>query len=297
MMKIKPGKTIQGSFSLLFAAIFYSFYGVFSRIVGIDFGQVFQITARFSIILIFFFFAVILTKKWKKIEKKDFKWFALMILPGLLGAILVFIVFNYLPLGTAYFILYAASTLGSFLLGRLLYKEQLNKVKMYSLIASLLGLYLIFADSLSLGKTFYLILMIIAGLVASAWNIVSKKISSKYSIYQILLVDSFVLVVVSLPIAIILKEPISLPSFTTPWYGIIAYALVGTAASFLTINGYKYLQAQIGSLIMLTEPFFAALVGWLLYMETLTFYTFLGGLLIMLGASLPAINKLRRYKD
>ncbi len=42
---------------------------------------------------------------------------------------------------------------------------------------------------------------------------------------------------------------------------------------------------------------FSRIVGWLLYLETLTFHTFLGGLLIILGASLPAINKLKRYKD
>lgn len=289
-------KLIIGSFSLLFAAILYSFYGVFSRIVGLEFGEVFQITARFSLMFIFFFLYVVFKKQWKKIDKKDIKWFLLMILPGLVGATLVFIVFNHLPLGTAYFTLYASITLSSFLLGYILFKEKLTKVKIYSLIASLIGLYFIFADSFSLGGTFYVMLMIVAGLGASAWNVVSKKISSKYPINQILLIDSVVLITISLPIAILLKEPVSFPTLTTPWIGIAGFAFIAIFASILTVNGYKHLQAQIGSLIMLTEPFFAALVGWLFYAEIISFYTLIGGLLIMLGASLPAINKLKTNK-
>lgn len=296
-MKMKMKNDLQGGISLLSAAILYSFYGMFSRIVGIGFGQVFQITARYSIMFIFFFFYVILRKKWRKIDKKDYIWFFLMIIPGLVGATLVFIVFNHLPLGIAYFILYAALTLGSYLLGYLLFKEKLTKIKLYSLIIGLSGLYLIFTDSLKLGKTFYIGLMVVAGLAAAAWNIVSKKISTKYSINQILLIDSLIGILISLPIAIMLKEPVSLPTFSTPWLGITAFALTAIAASIFTVNGFKYLQAQIGSLIMLTEPFFAALVGWLLYQEILTPYTFIGGLLIMIGASLPGLNKLRVNKE
>jgi drug/metabolite transporter (DMT)-like permease len=295
-MKKSVSRRLQGGISLLIATVLYSFYGVFSRIVGVDFGEVFQITARFSFMFIFFFLYVLLRKKWKKIASKDYKWFFLMIIPGMIAAIIVFIVFNYIPLGTAYFTLYAASTLSSYLLGYLLFKEKINRIKVLSLIISSFGLYLIFSDSLEFGRISYLTLMLLAGLFAAAWNVISKKISSKYSINQILLVDSLVLVVISFPIAILLKESVSLPSLSTQWIGIFLYAVVAVAASIATVNGYKLLQAQIGSLIMLMEPFFAAIIGWLLYSEILTPFVLMGGLLIAIGASLPNLKYLSKLK-
>ena len=214
-----------------------------------------------------------------------------MIIPGLIALASMFTAFNHLSLGTVLFTYYAASTLGSYILGFVLFKEKLVKIKVASLILSILGLYIIFTDSFRLDNAQYMILACIAGLGASAWNVVSKKVSSRYSINQILIVDSLLMVIVGLPVSMLLKENISLPSLTVPWLGILGYSIAAIGSSVFTIKGFKYLQAQIGSLVMLLEPIFGAFIGWIVYKEALTTNFIFGALLILFGVSLPNLKK------
>jgi drug/metabolite transporter (DMT)-like permease len=55
----------------------------------------------------------------------------------------------------------------------------------------------------------------------------------------------------------------------------------------LIIYGFKYLDSQKGSLLMLLEVVFGVIVGFLVYQETLSWGAVLGGLLILLGVALP----------
>lgn len=288
---MKHNNELKGLAFIIFATLSHGLYGIFSRIIGIEFGQIFQIVARSSILLVFFIVLTRFQKDWKKINPKDFKWFALMIFPGLIALASMFTAFNYLSLGTVLFTYYAVSTLSSYVLGFILFSEKLTKLKVVSLILSLIGLYIIFLDSFKLENTQYLLLACLAGLGASAWNVVSKKISDKYSVNQILIMDSLLMVIVGFPIALLLKENISFPSLTLPWLGILGYSIAAIGSSIFTIKGFKYLQAQIGSLIMLLEPIFGAFIGWLVYKETLSLNFLLGAVLILVGIALPNLKR------
>jgi drug/metabolite transporter (DMT)-like permease len=105
--------------------------------------------------------------------------------------------------------------------------------------------------------------------------------------------DSLLLVIIGLPISLFLKEPVSLPSFSIHWLGILGYATAAIGSSVFTIKGFKYLQAQIGSLIMLFEPVFGALIGWLVYKEVMTLSSGLGAFIILVGISLPNLKEQR----
>ncbi|HLD92336.1 MAG TPA: DMT family transporter [Patescibacteria group bacterium] len=288
---MKNNNELKGLMFIIFATLSHGLYGIFSRIIGIEFGQIFQIVARSSILLIFFVILTQFKKDWKKINPKDYKWFVLMIFPGLIALASMFTAFNYLSLGTVLFTYYAVSTLGSYVLGYLLFCEKLTKLKIISLILSLVGLYIIFLDSFKLENTQYLLLACLAGLGASAWNVVSKKISDKYSVNQILIMDSLLMIIVGLPVAILLNEKITLPSLSLPWLGILGYSIAAIGSSIFTIKGFKYLQAQIGSLVMLLEPIFGAFVGWLLYKEMLSVNFIFGAILILVGIALPNLKR------
>lgn len=289
-------RSIQGVSFLVVATLSHALYGVFSRIIGIGFGQFFQIVARSSILLIFFGITILLQKNWKTINKSDYKWFVLMIIPGLIALASMFTAFNYLPLGTVLFTYYAVSALCGYLLGALLFKEKLDRVKLISLILCFFGLYIFFSGSIRLGNTLYLSFACLAGLGAAAWNIVSKKISDTYPTSEILVMDSLLMVLVGLPISLLLHERVSLPSFTLPWLGILGYSVAAIGSSVFTIKGFKYLQAQIGSLVMLLEPVIGAFLGWLLYKEVLTFQAGIGAIIILIGISLPNLKQTKELK-
>lgn len=286
--------TLQGSGLLLTAAFLYGLYGVYSRFIGEDFGSFFTIGVRATIMSILLIVYVFLSHKWKAINKKDIKWFGAMILPGIVAIVSVFIAFNHLPIGTVYFTLYASSTVFAYLIGKLFFEERIDKIKIISLLTCLIGLLVIFRETMRKGEIFYLFLAIVVGLGTAAWNIFSKKVTAKYSLSQVLTIDSLITVVVALPLAIILSEPISLPSLTTPWLVVALFALTAVTTSLLTIGGFKLVEAQKGSLVMLSEPIFGALFGYLFFEETPSSSFALGALLIMVGMTLPILNENKR---
>ncbi len=99
---------------------------------------------------------------------------------------------------------------------------------------------------------------------------------------------------ISLILVLILRENISLPQLSLPWLGISAWALTQATVVYLVIYGFKRLEAHLASLIMPLEVFFGAFFGFLFFQETLSTLTILGGLLILLGFSLPHI-KMKRF--
>lgn len=283
-----------GEIYLLSAAFLNSTFGVFSRIIGINFGVVFQMSARFFLMSAFFFIFLNYNNKWKRVYRRHYKWLFLMVLAGIIAPVTDFVAFIYLSLGTAYFSLYASMTIFTYVFGYIVFKERLSRIKIYSLIFSFLGLYLIFSKSLGSGAYIYIFIMLLGGLSGSAWTIITKKVSSYYPVEQILLINSLSFAVLGFLLAVILGEHITAPSFSPSWLGLFAFSIVATLAHFSTVSGFKRLQAQKGSLILLLEPFFAAIVGLLLYKEALSFNVLIGGLLIVFGAALG--NLLLRKK-
>lgn len=281
-----PEKTrFLGVISLLTATLFYGLYGVYSRFIGLDFGVFFQVLARNSIILICLASYLVYTRSWQPINRDDLKWFGLMSLPGLVAVAASFVAFNHLAIGTTLFLFYASATLGGYLIGHVFFQERLTRVKIISLTACLLGLLVIFGESLKAGSLFYLLLASLAGLGSASWNSFSKKISSKYPLAEVFFVDTLISATISCLLIFLLKEPLTSPSLSISWVAVLLFGLTTLAAASLTINGFRYLQAQIGSLIMLLEPVFGILWGWLFFRETLTSSSWIGGLFILSGVA------------
>lgn len=128
----------------------------------------------------------------------------------------------------------------------------------------------------------------LAGGVGSAiWNVLSKKVSSKYSATQLNGADFAIFAVMTLVISLLRQEAWVLPEWNLIWLANFLFVLLFVASGQLMIYGFKYLDSQKGSLIMLLEVVFGVIVGFLVYQETLSWGAVLGGLLILLGAALP----------
>jgi len=124
-------KKTTGIFLLLISAAIYGLFGVFSRNVNM-FGSFSQGWVRYSIILSVIVLMIIIGKlKWKKIEKRDIKWFLAWILPASFQPILTFIAFNHLPLGLTYFLIYSTMIIGGIISGKIFFSEKFNGVKFY----------------------------------------------------------------------------------------------------------------------------------------------------------------------
>jgi len=283
-------KSLYGIGSLVLATALFGTVGILTRLIGTGFGNFFQAAARNSIILLIIGGYILLKGGWKKINKPDYKWFFTMSLPGIITLVGLFVAFNNLAIGTTLFIFYASQTVISYIIAAVFFKEKLNTIKIASLAFCFLGLvgmyYLHFG-----GSPKYVLFALAAGLGVAAWNVFSKKVSSKYSLAQVLLIDCIISVPICLILAGAFNEAISLPSLTLPWVAVSLYGFIAIATGLLSIYGFKHLQAQIASVIMLLEPVFGIILSWIIFKETLSLPMLGGGAFILLGVALPNLRK------
>ena len=283
-------KRLTGSSFLLISAAIYGLFGIFSRYTN-NFPAFSQGWVRYSIILIVISLSFLFKKAtWKKVQKKDIKWFLIWILPASFQPIVTFIAFNHLPLGIAYFLIYSTMILGGVISGKIFFFEKLNPKKILSLVLVFIGLFLIYRSDITLIKNIYVLLALVSGLLVGFWNTLTKKVSGNYSEFQMMTLDGSSTVIVGLIGSFFLKE--TLPSITdiSSWVWIFVFALANIGAGFLLIKGFKYIEAQVGSLIVPTEIIFAAIFGYLFFGEILKINIYLGGFFILIGALLPAIE-------
>lgn len=286
----------RGIISLIFGALLFSLWGVFPRLIGMDFGIFFQVLARELIILLILLPFFLWRREWLKIGRKDYPWFLGMSLSGFFSVVTAFVAFNNLGVGTTFFVFYSSSTLAGYFLGRWLFQERLTPVKIISLFICLAGLLVIFSFSPAGDNLFYLLLALLSGLGGAGWNIFSKKVSSKYSLLQVLITDSLIYFVLGTVSIIIFSEPVFWPTLSGPWLATLLFSFSILGGAFLTINGFRHLSAQNGTLLMLLEPVFGVVFGWLVFAEVLSYSSLIGGALIIFGAALPNIIIRRENK-
>ncbi|MFC1780360.1 DMT family transporter [Patescibacteria group bacterium] len=281
----------KGSSFIVLSTIAYGLYGVWSRLIESNFDAFSQNWVR-SLLLLAIYGSILLIsrKKWKKIEKKDIKWLALWGLSGTCTTILTFIVFNNLPLGTSYFLIYSTMILSGLVVGSLFFKEKFNLAKTLSFGLVLIGLGLIYSFSIESDKVIYLIFALLSGTMTGFWNTFSKKISGEYSNPQMLFFDSSLSILFAFTGGLIIGE--KLPDFTIGigWLPMIGFVLTNFVASNSVIHGFRYLEAQIGSLILPIEVIFATLFGYLIFGEILAVETLFGGLCIVLASIIPNLH-------
>lgn len=274
---------------LLLCGFFYATYGPFTRIVGSDFGPITQILIRTVFRILIIGLLILFIKGSRKIEKKDIPW---LIVSGMAGAftnILYVHAIQNLSMGTTMFLFYGAGTIISFIIGKFFFNEKLNQNKLFSLLLSIVGLFVLFFNDLSFSNLKFLLFAGLAGLCYGSYSSFSKKVSSKYSLSQIILSYALIETVVYLLLLTFTTESSSFIS-VTPWITNFVYAIVVTINSYLLIFGFKKIEAQKASLLLLSELVFIMILGILLYHEIPSLLEMLGGILILAGLILPNIN-------
>lgn len=211
-------------------------------------------------------------------------------LSDVVSIVLLYITFNNLSIGTSYFLLYATMIIGGFIFGSLLYKEQLSSIKYASIFLSILGLSLIFSVEFSMAKLQFIIFGLLSGISTALWNTLSKKVSDRYPNSQLVFVDAAVALCATLIGSFIVRD--SVPLLTNSvWVWQILYAVTQISAVAFVILGFRYLEAQIASVILPIEVIFAIIFGFLFFQEIPLPRTLLGGIIIATAAVLPYIRK------
>lgn len=290
-------KEFVGVSSLLGAAFIYGFFGVLTKMIGYELPLFYQSWTRGFLCAGVLFIGVLWSKNWVKVEKRDWYWIAIR---GFLGSVIgffsSFIAFFYLPIGTAYFIFYGGATISGYIAGKILFKEHLTFVKLASLILAIVGLFIIFYETMQFSNPLYIAIALLGGFGSATWNTTSKKISGRYSATQLNFLDFLIGSTYVFIISLFMKEQWVMPTLTTPWIASLLFAALFISTGQLVIVGFKRVEAQVGTIIMLAEILFGIIFGYLIFKETVTLYSLIGGLIIIAAIVLPELNwkKLKR---
>ncbi|KKP85734.1 MAG: DMT family permease [candidate division CPR3 bacterium GW2011_GWE2_35_7] len=208
-MQSKRKQQSLGVTAILISTIFYGLMGVYSKIIGVNFGIFTQSYIRNLIVfLIIFVLCLVLRKKWVKIQKQDIPWIILWSISGTIASVCFFVAVNYLSIGTTVIIFFAGSNISGYLAGKVLYQEQLTKSKIIASILSILGVLLVYYSTIGLDNLVFSIMALFSGLGTGLWNTVSKKFSHHYSGLQITGMDAFASFLMTLFASMIVFEPL-----------------------------------------------------------------------------------------
>ncbi len=269
-----------GIVALTLAGFAYSTAGFFDRTLSEEVSSFLQLTVRTCFSVLIFVVLMFFTKeKFKKIDRSDIKYFVQQAIATCGGLLFFILAVTKLQIGTTLFLFYVAVLLSGFLYGFFKFGEKLTQLKIISLVLSLIGLVIMYFDKdlqLNLIGGVY---AIIAGASFSLNFAVSKNVSGKYPPFQINLLQFFGAFLISLPFPFFsgsfsLNFPINI------WTTFFIYSLVVSLAYILSLYGYKVVETQKASIILLCEVVFGIIVGFLIYREIPEPKTIIGGILI-----------------
>lgn len=283
-----------GALALTLAALLWSAFGILVRIIGFDIPLFFASWTRNLAAAIIILVPLILFKKYQPIQPADRKWFWLRSLGGLWGFLGNFYGFYYLPIGTAYFMYFGSTTLVSFLIGKVMFQEKLTPMKALSLVLAAIGIILVYGVSVNADQAGWIWLLLSSGIGGAFWTILPKKIGSEYSPWQVNGLDFLIFSIFGILISVARHEVWSLPTMSMPWLANLLFLLMFIITGQLVITGFKHLDAQRGSLVMLIEIAFGLILGALVFHEQLSMLGWIGGALIVGAAALPELVELRK---
>jgi len=285
---------LLGLTALLSSAFLYGFFAIFTRTVGFELPLFFASFSRNLIGLVFLLIPMIVWGKWKKMKGKDVKWFAFRGLGGLFGFVGSYLAFYNMGIGITYFIFYASTAVSGYIMGSVFFGERITVSKLVSLFLAFLGLAFIYSFNLKDIDVIYGAYAALSGVGSALWNICSKKISYSYPAIQLNFIDFGVSLIFSFILSITLKEMWVMPAASSLWGANILFSLMFVVTGQLMIYGFKYIEAQTGTLIMLSEVVFGILLGYVFYHEVMGWYTVIGGLFIMGAIALPEMVQRKR---
>jgi drug/metabolite transporter (DMT)-like permease len=172
---------IKGSLAILGTAIAYGSYGVWAKLIGGEFDIFFQTYMRAIIAWLIVLVIVFYLKDWKKIKSKfDYK---ILFLIAFFGIFTQAIYYSYLKLGIglASILYFFSILLMQFFVGYFIYKEKITFIKIFSVLLSFFGVYIIFKNEIQNFEVLAMVAGVVAGFAVGVQASITKLVSKKYS--------------------------------------------------------------------------------------------------------------------
>lgn len=287
---------LLGALAVLAAASLWGTLGLFAKTLyaeGVSFGALVAVRAGGGFLVMLGF--MLLTRRTSQL-KVALRELVYLVPLGIVSIGAFYLLYFYTvqesPVGTAAILLYSSSAF-VVVLARVFLKEALSLARIVALFLTALGIVLVVGayDPSALDVRPVVVLTGLgAGLSYGLYSVVGKPLTGRLS--------SFVIVTYILGVGAVVLFLFALPTLHT-LSGLSAdtYALLGTTVVVHTVLTYalytfglQRLEAGQAAILATVEPVVAGLLGVMLLNEEFTAIKVLGGVLVLLGATLAQVR-------
>lgn len=276
---------------ILISTLGFSFYPILGQYVfsgGASLATV--LFMRFAITALFFWTIIIWRDGFPRLSKKT--WFTLWGMGGIAYSMMAGLYISsvrFIPTSLAALLLYAYPTLVA-VLAVLTHQEKFSVYKLFGLILSTFGLFMVLGVALQginlLGVSLALGAAMVYAIYILIGNKVLKSTTPLISTAIISTSGAFTYGVIGLPLGGMTWNL----SWGT-WMGIGGIALFSTIIAMLTFfEGIKRLGATSASIISTSEPLMTVVLAVILLHEHLTFLQAVGGIFVVMGGVLAVLS-------
>ena len=284
--------------ALVFAMLFWAFSFVWIKIAFESFQPLTIVVLRLSISTFLLFVGFGIFRKIQKVQSSDFKWiillaffepflyfmcesFGLRIISSTTGAVIV----STIPIITPF---------SAFLF----YNEKLSAFNTVGIILSFMGvLVMIINDDFSLIEPLDgIILMFLAVFSGVGFNLLIKKVASKYNVYTITGYQNLFGLLMFLPFFIIFdwKIFISTPVSTDSITAVVELAVFASTFAFLLLTyGIRNIGVSKASVYANMIPVFTAIIAWWILGDIITMKKILGIAIVVTGLFLSQLKTVK----
>lgn len=281
----------RGGLALLGSAFVLGTFGFLVRVLSESFGTYAQVSARMGLAFLILYAINLIYHRAKKLSHRELGFSLLLGLNS--TAVLSFFTIAILTTKVAdtVFLLYCGCILISLLLGTALYKESFGIQKVLALVLALGGL-VMYTDSL-VALSFGAAAAILSGVFEGTGNVIRKALQGvdKPTVLQWQFLGC---TISALLLTFAMPDPIIKDVTMVALIALLVFALCQIALNTLLLYGFQHFDVNIGSIILSTEVFFAAIMGYLLYGETLTTFEIIGGLAIFTASIIATLDLTRK---
>ena len=292
----KNADLIKGIFLLLLAAILYSIMPVLIRLLGSGgIPPVSQVFLRYIFAFIAALFYYFFTSGVRiKIQKKSLP---LLLFAALFGYGLTNLFFTISILNTqisnALFLFYSYAIIAP-VLGFVILKNRVNAFNILSLILSFIAIALLFQpngfNTWKIGGFFAIL-----SALGQASYLISRKKLSYYKANFMMLSNTFIGVIFLGMLSLIIENTFYFHGAITnlsgnTWLATVIFGIDNFFAWLAMTKGFEYFKATSASVILLSELVFGAFFAFILFKESPTYVTIIGGILILFSSTLVILK-------
>jgi drug/metabolite transporter (DMT)-like permease len=278
---------------VIFSSFFYGTYGIWSRLMGDNFGAFSQGAVRAGLVVLILLPMVLVSGGLRHFSIKKSKKLLLVSLGSIFfTAAPIYYAMNTIGIGLSLVLFYACYFL-SMQVFEFATKHRLPISREVVTIAmALLGIFTIYHPNGGFAISFGSIAAMLAG-VGTGFNVLASEKIDANSLTTTFLAWLCGLIVM-IPVAVIIHDQVP-PLGSVAWIYIIIFACCSVASSWTVITAVKIVSTGLVGLVGLLEIVFGIIFGMVFFNESVTLPMILGSLLII-SAAIPNIYELRKRK-